>query len=40
MRVEDESKLTLDGLQQHYLQLAENEKNRALTTLLDRVQPP
>ena len=26
--VDDEAKLTLHGLQQHYIELAENEKNR------------
>jgi len=33
--VDDESKLTLHGLQQHYLKLTEAEKNRKLTDLLD-----
>jgi len=33
--VDDEAKLTLHGLVQHYIKLAENEKNRKLTDLLD-----
>lgn len=33
--VDDEAKLTLHGLQQHYLKLKENEKNRKLFELLD-----
>jgi len=33
--VDDESKLTLHGLQQYYLKLAENQKNRKLNDLLD-----
>eukprot|EP00735_Rhodelphis_limneticus_P009023 TRINITY_DN2480_c0_g1::TRINITY_DN2480_c0_g1_i1::g.8784::m.8784 TRINITY_DN2480_c0_g1::TRINITY_DN2480_c0_g1_i1::g.8784 ORF type:complete len:451 (+),score=133.58,sp/Q9LFN6/RH56_ARATH/73.51/0.0,DEAD/PF00270.24/3e-37,DEAD/PF00270.24/4.5e+03,Helicase_C/PF00271.26/5.1e+03,Helicase_C/PF00271.26/3.7e-24,ResIII/PF04851.10/1.4e-08,CMS1/PF14617.1/1.6e-05,DnaB_C/PF03796.10/6.4e+02,DnaB_C/PF03796.10/0.5 TRINITY_DN2480_c0_g1_i1:68-1354(+) len=33
--VDDEAKLTLHGLQQHYVQLAENAKNRKLIDLLD-----
>jgi superfamily II DNA/RNA helicase len=33
--VDDESKLTLHGLQQHYVKLTEAEKNRKLTDLLD-----
>lgn len=33
--VDDETKLTLHGLQQHYVRLQENEKNRKLTDLLD-----
>ena len=33
--VDDETKLTLHGLVQHYIKLAENEKNRKLTDLLD-----
>jgi len=33
--VDDESKLTLHGLVQHYLMLHEDEKNRKLTDLLD-----
>merc|ERR1719273_1998520 len=31
----DDKKLTLHGLQQHYVKLAENEKNRKLNDLLD-----
>ena len=33
--VDDDSKLTLHGLQQHYVKLRENEKNRKLFHLLD-----
>lgn len=33
--VDDEAKLTLHGLQQHYVQLKENEKNKKLFELLD-----
>ncbi|CAI5514283.1 unnamed protein product [Closterium sp. Naga37s-1] len=33
--VDDETKLTLHGLVQHYIQLKENEKNRKLNDLLD-----
>jgi len=33
--VDDESKLTLHGLQQYYVQLTEAQKNRKLTDLLD-----
>lgn len=33
--VDDENKLTLHGLQQHYVSLAEKEKNRRLCDLLD-----
>ncbi|KAJ3291503.1 Suppressor of the cold-sensitive snRNP biogenesis mutant brr1-1 [Borealophlyctis nickersoniae] len=33
--VDDETKLTLHGLQQHYIKLNENEKNRKLNELLD-----
>ncbi|KAJ3042203.1 Suppressor of the cold-sensitive snRNP biogenesis mutant brr1-1 [Rhizophlyctis rosea] len=33
--VDDETKLTLHGLQQHYVKLLENEKNRKLNQLLD-----
>lgn len=33
--VDDESKLTLHGLVQHYIMLHEDEKNRKLTDLLD-----
>ncbi|CAG0904955.1 unnamed protein product, partial [Cyprideis torosa] len=33
--VDDEAKLTLHGLQQHYVKLRENEKNKKLFELLD-----
>lgn len=33
--VDDETKLTLHGLQQHYVKLNENEKNKKLFELLD-----
>jgi len=33
--VDDEAKLTLHGLQQHYVKLKDNEKNRKLIELLD-----
>jgi ATP-dependent RNA helicase UAP56/SUB2 len=33
--VDDEAKLTLHGLVQHYVKLAEKEKNRKLNDLLD-----
>jgi len=33
--VDDEAKLTLHGLQQHYVNLKENEKNKKLFELLD-----
>lgn len=33
--IDDESKLTLHGLQQYYVKLKENEKNRKLNDLLD-----
>lgn len=33
--VDDEAKLTLHGLVQHYIMLHEEEKNRKLTDLLD-----
>ena len=33
--VDDETKLTLHGLVQHYVELEEKEKNRKLTDLLD-----
>jgi ATP-dependent RNA helicase UAP56/SUB2 len=33
--VDDEAKLTLHGLQQHYVKLKENEKNKKLFDLLD-----
>jgi len=36
--VDDEAKLTLHGLQQHYVKLKENEKNRKLTDLLDTLE--
>jgi len=36
--VDDEAKLTLHGLQQHYLQLLESQKTRKLTELLDALQ--
>jgi ATP-dependent RNA helicase UAP56/SUB2 len=36
--VDDETKLTLHGLQQHYVKLAENQKNRKLTDLLDALE--
>lgn len=36
--VDDEAKLTLHGLQQHYFKLAESEKNRKLTELLDLLE--
>jgi len=36
--IDDESKLTLHGLQQHFVQLKENEKNRKLTDLLDALE--
>lgn len=36
--VDDETKLTLHGLQQHYVKLAENLKNRKLTDLLDALE--
>lgn len=35
MYVDDESKLTLHGLVQHYVMLHEEEKNRKLNDLLD-----
>merc|ERR1711957_635115 len=34
----DDPKLTLHGLQQHYVKLAENEKNRKLNELLDALE--
>jgi len=34
----DDTKLTLHGLQQHYVNLAENEKNRKLNELLDNLE--
>lgn len=33
--MDDEAKLTLHGLQQHYVKLKENEKNKKLFELLD-----
>lgn len=33
--VDDETKLTLHGLQQHYVKLQDKEKNRKLFDLLD-----
>jgi ATP-dependent RNA helicase UAP56/SUB2 len=36
--VDDEAKLTLHGLQQHYIKLAENEKNKKLNDLLDALE--
>jgi superfamily II DNA/RNA helicase len=36
--VDDESKLTLHGLQQYYVKLAANEKNRKLNDLLDALE--
>jgi len=36
--VDDEAKLTLHGLQQHYVKLQENEKNKKLTDLLDNLE--
>ena len=33
--VDDEAKLTLHGLKQHYCKLKDNEKNRKLFELLD-----
>ena len=36
--VDDEAKLTLHGLQQYYIKLAENEKNRKLNDLLDALE--
>lgn len=43
--VDDETKLTLHGLQQYYVKLEEKEKNRKLNDLLDslefnQVSPP
>ena len=35
MFIDDESKLTLHGLQQYYIKLTEVEKNRKLSDLLD-----
>lgn len=36
--IDDESKLTLHGLQQHYIKLEENQKNRKLNDLLDSLE--
>jgi len=36
--IDDDTKLTLHGLKQHYLKLKENEKNRKLLELLDELQ--
>jgi len=36
--IDDESKLTLHGLQQHYAKVKENEKNRKLFELLDALE--
>jgi len=36
--VDDETKLTLHGLQQYYLKLEEKEKNRKLNELLDNLE--
>ncbi|EYC23926.1 hypothetical protein Aduo_005008 [Ancylostoma duodenale] len=36
--VDDEAKLTLHGLQQHYVKLKETEKNRKLLELLDLLE--
>ncbi|KAI9105931.1 P-loop containing nucleoside triphosphate hydrolase protein [Phlyctochytrium arcticum] len=36
--VDDETKLTLHGLQQYYVKLNENEKNRKLNELLDNLE--
>ncbi|KAJ3089900.1 Suppressor of the cold-sensitive snRNP biogenesis mutant brr1-1 [Quaeritorhiza haematococci] len=36
--VDDEAKLTLHGLQQHYVKLQEHEKNRKLNDLLDSLE--
>lgn len=36
--VDDETKLTLHGLQQHYVKLQESEKNRKLIDLLDLLE--
>jgi hypothetical protein len=36
--VDDDSKLTLHGLQQHYCKLKDNEKNRKLFDLLDALE--
>ena len=36
--VDDEAKLTLHGLQQYYVKLKENEKNKQLFELLDLLE--
>lgn len=36
--VDDEAKLTLHGLQQYYVKLKENEKNKKLFELLDLLE--
>jgi hypothetical protein len=36
--VDDETKLTLHGLQQYYVKLRDNEKNRKLFDLLDLLE--
>jgi len=36
--IDDEKKLTLHGLQQHFVKLTENEKNRKLCDLLDALE--
>ena len=36
--IDDETKLTLHGLRQHYLKLRDNEKNRKLIELLDALE--
>jgi hypothetical protein len=36
--VDDETKLTLHGLQQYYIKLDESEKNRKLNDLLDALE--
>ena len=36
--MDDDSKLTLHGLQQHYCKLKDNEKNRKLFELLDALE--
>jgi ATP-dependent RNA helicase UAP56/SUB2 len=36
--VDDENKLTLEGLQQYYVNLKENEKNKKLNEILDMLQ--
>lgn len=36
--VDDETKLTLHGLQQHYVKLEETSKNRKLNSLLDELE--